>query len=68
MKSIIYIMLKDHVKLKENMLKHKKNVCSKRMFCNTKKDVCFKKLLITHNIKKCIYLKDNKSQLKNAKD
>jgi ribosomal protein S15P/S13E len=37
MKSTIYVMFRDHVKLKENMLKHKKDVCSKRMFATQRK-------------------------------
>jgi hypothetical protein len=68
MKSIIYVMLRDRARLKENVLKHKKDVCLKRMFCNIKKDVCFRRLLITRNTKKCVCLEDNKSQLEDVKD
>ncbi len=46
--------------LKENVLKHKKDVDSKDV-CDTKKYVCHRHLLITHNTKKCVCLKDNKS-------
>ncbi len=49
------------------MLKHKKDVDSKNV-CNIKKYVCYKHLLTTHNTKKCVYLKDNKSWLKNVKE
>jgi len=53
--------------LKENVLKHKKDVDLKDV-CNTKKCVCHRNLLTTRNIKKCVYLKDNKSWLENAKE
>ncbi len=46
--------------LKENVLKHKKDVDSKNV-CDTKKCVCHRHLLITYNTKKCVCLKDNKS-------
>ena len=49
------------------MLKHKKDVDSKNV-CNIKKYVCYKHLLTTHNTKKCVYLKDNKSRLKDVKE
>jgi hypothetical protein len=61
-------MLRDHARLKKNMLKHKKDVLLEKNVCNTKKDVCFKRLLIIHNTKKRVYLKDNKSQLKDARN
>ena len=48
------------------MLKHKKDVDLKDVY-DTKKCVYHRNLLIIHNIKKCIYLKDNKSWLKNVK-
>ena len=38
-----------------------------KMF-NTKKCIYHKCLLIIHNIKKCIYLNDNKNWLKNAEE
>jgi len=37
MKSIIYVMLRDCARLKENVLKHKKDVCLKRMFATQRK-------------------------------
>ncbi len=46
--------------LKENVLKHKKDVDLKDV-CDTKKCVCHRNLLITRNTKKCVCLKDNKS-------
>ena len=46
--------------LKENMLKHKKDVDLKNVY-DIKKCVCHRHLLTTHNTKKCVYLKDNKS-------
>ncbi len=52
--------------LKENVLKHKKDVDSKDV-CDTKKCVCHRHLLTTRNTKKCVYLEDNRSWLENAK-
>ncbi len=46
--------------LKEDVLKHKKDVDLKNV-CNTKKCVCHRNLLITRNTKKCIYLEGNRS-------
>jgi len=46
--------------LKEDVLKHKKDVDLKDVY-NIKKCVCHRNLLITHNIKKCVYLEDNRS-------
>ena len=46
--------------LKENVLKHKKDVDLKDV-CNTKKYVYHRHLLIIRNTKKCVYLEDNKS-------
>jgi len=37
MKSTIYVMLRDHARLKANVLKHKKDVCLKRMFAIQRK-------------------------------
>ena len=45
---------------KENVLKHKKDVCLKNV-CDTKKCVCHRNLLIIRNTKKCVYLEDNRS-------
>ncbi len=42
--------------LKENVLKHKKDVDSKD-FYDTKKCVCHRQLLTTRNTKKCVYHK-----------
>ena len=46
--------------LKEDVLKHKKDVDLKDV-CDTKKCVCHRNLLITRNTKKCVCLKDNRS-------
>jgi len=54
------VVIQIDASLKENMLKHKKDVDSKDV-CDTKKCVYHRHLLITRNIKKCICLKDNKS-------
>ncbi len=52
--------------LKEDVLKHKKDVDLKDV-CNTKKCVCHRNLLITCNTKKCVYLEDNRSWLEDAR-
>jgi len=54
------VVIQIDVSFKENMLKHKKDVDLKDV-CDTKKCVYHRNLLITHNIKKCIYLKNNRS-------
>jgi len=60
-KNTFYIVVTQiDASLKENVLKHKKDVDLKNV-CNTKKCVCHRNLLITHNTKKCVCLKDNKS-------
>ncbi len=60
-KNTLYIIVTQiDASLKENMLKHKKNVDSKDV-CNTKKCVCYRNLLITRNTKKCVCLENNKS-------
>ncbi len=60
-KNMLYIVVTQiDVKLKENMLKHKKDVDLKDV-CNTKKCVCHRNLMITRNTKKCICLENNKS-------
>jgi len=46
--------------LKENVLKHMKNVDAKDVY-DTKKCVCHKHLLTTRNTKKCVCLEDNRS-------
>ena len=46
--------------LKENLLKHKKDVDLKDV-CNTKKYVYHRNLLIIRNTKKCVCLEDNRS-------
>ncbi len=48
------------------MLKHKKDVYLKDVY-DIKKCVYHKHLLTTCNIKKCVYLEDNKSWLENAR-
>ncbi len=58
---MLYIIVTQiNVSLKEDMLKHKKDVDSKDV-CDTKKCVYHRNLLITHNTKKCVCLKDNRS-------
>ena len=58
---MLYIVVTQiNASLKEDMLKHKKNVDLKDV-CDTKKCVCHKNLLIIHNTKKCVYLENNKS-------
>ncbi len=46
--------------LKEDVLKHKKDVDLKNV-CDTKKCVYYRNLLIIHNTKKCVCLEDNRS-------
>ena len=51
---MLYIVVTQiDVSLKENVLKHKKNVGSKNV-CDTKKCVYHKQLLTTCNTKKCV--------------
>ena len=58
---MLYIVVTQiNASLKENVLKHKKNVDLKDV-CNTKKCFCHRNLLITCNTKKCVYLEDNRS-------
>ena len=58
---MLYIVVTQiNVSLKEDVLKHKKDVDLKDI-CDTKKCVCHRNLLITCNIKKCVYLEDNRS-------
>ncbi len=65
---MLYIVVTQvNASLKEDVLKHKKDVDLKDV-CNTKKCVCHKNLLITRNTKKCVCLKDNRSWLENAKE
>jgi len=60
-KNTLYIVVTQiDVSLKENVLKHKKDVDLKDV-CDIKKCVCHRNLLITHNTKKCVYLKGNRS-------
>ncbi len=46
--------------LKEDVLKHKKDVDLKDVY-DTKKCVCYRNFLITRNTKKCVCLEDNRS-------
>ncbi len=63
-KNTLYIVIiQIDVSLKENMLKHKKDVDLKDV-CDTKKCVYHRNLLITCNTKKCVYLEDNRSWCK----
>ncbi len=60
-KNTLYIVVTQiDASLKEDVLKHKKDVDLKDV-CDTKKCVCHRNLLTTHNTKKCVYLEDNKS-------
>ncbi len=60
-KNTLYIVVTQiDVSLKENVLKHKKDVDLKDV-CDTKKYVCHRNLLITRNTKKFVYLEDNRS-------
>ncbi len=60
-KNMLYIVVTQiDASLKEDVLKHKKDVDLKDV-CNTKKCVCHRNLLITRNTKKCVCLKGNKS-------
>ncbi len=63
-KNMLYIVVTQvDVSLKENMLKHKKNVNLKNV-CNIKKYIYHRNLLIIYNTKKYVYLKNNKSWCK----
>ena len=46
--------------LKEDVLKHKKDVDLKNV-CDIKKYVCHRNLLTIRNTKKCVYQEDNRS-------
>ncbi len=60
------VVIQIDASLKENVLKHKKDVDSKNV-CDTKKCVYYRHLLITRNIKKCVCLEDNKSWLEDVR-
>ncbi len=67
-KNTLYIIVTQIIaSLKKNVLKHKKDVDSKDVY-NTKKYVCHRNLLIICNTKKCVYLKDNRSWLEDARE
>ncbi len=58
---MLYIIVTQiDVSLKEDVLKHKKDVDLKDVY-DTKKCVCHRNLLIIRNTKKCVYLKNNRS-------
>ena len=58
---MLYIIVTQiNASLKENVLKHKKDVDLKDV-CDTKKYVCHEHLLTTCNTKKYVCLKDNRS-------
>ena len=60
-KNMLYIVVTQiDASLKEDVLKHKKDVDLKDV-CDTKKCVCHRNLLITCNTKKYVCLKDNRS-------
>ncbi len=66
-KNMLYIVITQiDASFKEDMLKHKKDVDLKDVY-DTKKCVCHRNLLITHNIKKCVCLENNRSWLKDAR-
>ncbi len=66
-KNTLYIVVTQiNASLKENVLKHKKDVDLKDV-CDTKKCVCHRNLLIIRNTKKCVCLEDNRSWLENAR-
>ena len=66
-KNTLYIVVTQiDASLKEDVLKHKKNVDSKDV-CNIKKCVCHRNLLIIRNIKKCVCLENNRSWLEDAR-
>ncbi len=65
---MLYIVVTQiNVSLKEDVLKHKKDVDLKNV-CDIKKCVYHRNLLITCNIKKCVYLEDNKCWLEDVKE
>ncbi len=60
-KNTLYIVVTQiDASLKEDVLKHKKDVDLKNV-CNTKKCVYHRNLLTIRNTKKCVCLKDNRS-------
>ncbi len=61
------VVIQIDASLKENVLKHKKDVDLKDV-CDTKKCVCHRHLLTICNTKKCVYLEDNRSWLENARE
>ncbi len=66
-KNMLYIVVTQiDASLKENVLKHKKDVNLKDV-CDTKKCVCHRNLLIIRNTKKCVYLEDNRSWLEDTR-
>ena len=54
------VVIQINASLKEDVLKHKKDIDSKDV-CNTKKCVYHRNLLTICNTKKCVCLEDNKS-------
>ncbi len=63
---MLYIVVTQiNASLKEDVLKHKKNVDLKDVY-DTKKCVYHRNLLIIRNTKKCVYLEDNRSWLEDA--
>ena len=64
---MLYIIVTQiNASLKENVLKHKKNVDLKDV-CDIKKCVYHRHLLTIRNTKKCVCLEDNISWLEDAK-
>ena len=58
---MLYIVVTQiNVSLKEDVLKHKKDVDLKDVY-DIKKCVYHRNLLIIRNTKKCVYLEDNRS-------
>ncbi len=61
---MLYIVVTQiNASLKEDVLKHKKDVDLKNV-CDTKKCVYYRNLLIIRNTKKCICLKDKQKLIR----
>jgi len=66
-KNMLYIIvIQINVSLKEDVLKHKKDVDLKDVY-DIKKCVYHRNLLIIHNTKKCVCLEDNRSWLEDVR-
>jgi len=66
-KNTLYIVVTQiNASLKEDVLKHKKDVNSKNVY-DTKKCVYHRNLLTIRNTKKCVYLEGNRNWLEDAR-